>query len=436
MDFTVLLDAPAAPTSRIQIARLGSVTDKRYGEFDITANQVENWKRNLSKLPGQRALIDFEHRSERSPRDSEAAGWITGIDLDGDKVMADAEWTDKGTDAIQSKRYLFLSPAYGKYANEHGELFEDTLVSTALTNKPVLGSLPMLSLASEERVSEAVDSELERLVDLKTLDVSTKERKQAASDGNALPDGSYPIRNAKELHSAAVLAASGHGDVAGAKKLIRKRAAALGVSLSHLPGFADDNKTPKQMSADGSDSPPPMNDLLTLLDLPEDADEAKILEAVTELKEQADKEPEVTEPKTLAIQAGEAGKVLLDADAFTTLSANAAAGAAAAAELKKTKFESAFTLALSEGKAIEAQRERFEKFYLLDAESTLAMLSEAEPIINVKPTRGWDNGNQTGAEKSLDQIVREKATELSVSYDAAYLKVLDDVQAGKVEVAL
>ena len=59
---------------------------------------------------------------------------------------------------------------------------------------------------------------------------SADERRKAAGEGNALPDGSYPIRNAKELNSAAVLARSGHGDVAGAKKLIARRAKELGVA--------------------------------------------------------------------------------------------------------------------------------------------------------------------------------------------------------------
>jgi hypothetical protein len=41
------------------------------------------------------------------------------------------------------------------------------------------------------------------------------------------------------LHAAAVLAASGHGDVAAAKALIRKRAKDLGVDVNTLPGFGE-----------------------------------------------------------------------------------------------------------------------------------------------------------------------------------------------------
>ena len=60
-------------------------------------------------------------------------------------------------------------------------------------------------------------------------DISKAERREAARRGLALPGGSYPIRNARELHAAAILARSGHGDVAAAKKLIARRAHELGV---------------------------------------------------------------------------------------------------------------------------------------------------------------------------------------------------------------
>jgi hypothetical protein len=60
--------------------------------------------------------------------------------------------------------------------------------------------------------------------------ISAAERKRLASEGNALPDGSYPVENEGDLHNAAILARSGHGDVAAAKRLIAKRAKELGVS--------------------------------------------------------------------------------------------------------------------------------------------------------------------------------------------------------------
>lgn len=60
-------------------------------------------------------------------------------------------------------------------------------------------------------------------------DYSAEERRKLAKEGKALPDGSYPIVDKEDLHNAAILAKSGHGDVAAAKKLIARRAKELGV---------------------------------------------------------------------------------------------------------------------------------------------------------------------------------------------------------------
>lgn len=59
-------------------------------------------------------------------------------------------------------------------------------------------------------------------------DFTTVQRKALAAKGHALPDGSYPIETAADLHPAAVLARSGHGDVDAAKALIARRAKELG----------------------------------------------------------------------------------------------------------------------------------------------------------------------------------------------------------------
>jgi hypothetical protein len=60
-------------------------------------------------------------------------------------------------------------------------------------------------------------------------DIDTATRRRLAGEGSALPDGSYPIENADDLHNAAVLARSGHGNVSGAKRLIARRARELDV---------------------------------------------------------------------------------------------------------------------------------------------------------------------------------------------------------------
>lgn len=74
---------------------------------------------------------------------------------------------------------------------------------------------------------------------LLSADVSDDDRRALAAKGHALPDGSYPIPDVSHLHAAAHLAATGHGDVAAAKRLIRKRAGELGVDVDTLEGFGD-----------------------------------------------------------------------------------------------------------------------------------------------------------------------------------------------------
>ena len=59
---------------------------------------------------------------------------------------------------------------------------------------------------------------------------SAEDRRRLAEQGKALDDGSYPIADKEDLHSAAVLARSGHGDAAAAKRLIARRAKELGVA--------------------------------------------------------------------------------------------------------------------------------------------------------------------------------------------------------------
>ena len=75
------------------------------------------------------------------------------------------------------------------------------------------------------------------------LSVTQAERDKAKKAGNSLPDGSYPINNAAQLHAAAVLAASHHGDWKAAQALIRRRAKELGVDVTTLPGFGGESKS-------------------------------------------------------------------------------------------------------------------------------------------------------------------------------------------------
>jgi phage I-like protein len=455
--FTALLDSPVSAAGTIQIAQLGDYSDPRYGDFQITAGDVADWQKNLTQLPGGEALIDFEHRSERKPRDSRAAGWITGIELDGDKVIANARWTPDGEQAIKDGSYRFISPAYGEHRNEHGVTFENTLMSVALTNKPALTGLPAVVLASEERVSEAAGEEIVRLLDMDAdleldelqtarlvmLSVTAAERKRAKTAGNSLPDGSYPINNASQLHSAAVLAASGHGNAAAAKKLIRRRAKEMGVDLTHLPGMTSDNDAD---DADSRQHEMPDAALIKLLDLPEDADEATVLEAVGAVKTKADKPSKKEVKRTLEQEATDKGLVLLDKNEVKKLQQGYADLAVLKAERHTDRFETAFDAAQRDRKVTPGEKDTLKELYDAAPDATLKMLDARQPIMPDKPQGqpaiefdpsepdnfDADNAVRGGMEPGsvmLDAKVRAHLRDKGLP-ESEYITVLDQVVNG------
>jgi phage I-like protein len=163
--YCFLLDASAR--ERIQIAKLGSYSDERYGDFAITAAEVRDWAANLAKLPGGRAPIDKDHLADKpgAARNTEAQGWITAVELDDGVPVATVEWTPKGREAIENKEYLFISPSYGPWTDEQGTTTANVLQGAALTNKPFLNMAPVVNLAraefatlTAEPTGEAADS--------------------------------------------------------------------------------------------------------------------------------------------------------------------------------------------------------------------------------------------------------------------------------------
>jgi Mu-like prophage I protein len=225
----ILLDAPTEGNlTKVPLAKLGDdYDDPRYGSFGISSDEVAGWKASIARAPGRKVLLDFDHLSSKpSPhRRTKAAGWITDVNVDDDgQVWADVEPTPAGREAIKNKEYLFASATYGDAVNEKGEKFPNSLVAAALTNSPFLKDMPQISLAADDVVQRALEDDMRTL----SSGVTQAERDQAHAEGNALPDKSYPIRNVEQLKAAILLAQSGHGDVAAAKKLIVRRARALG----------------------------------------------------------------------------------------------------------------------------------------------------------------------------------------------------------------
>lgn len=189
--------------------------------------------------------------------------------------------------------------------------------------------------------------------------------------------------------------------------------------------------TPRQM--------PVLDDIKAKLGLAADADDAAVLAAISE----------TPKTKTLAELAQEEGKVILDATDFGKLSADAASGAAAAKELRETKFDTAFDKALSEGKVTPAQREHFVALYDGSPDVTLKLLDDLEGKVNMAPQGRSGSGAQLsssqisaafgGLEKgeALDEdrgALFERATQLSqersISFSDAAILAEQEVMSG------
>jgi phage I-like protein len=424
--FTVLLDAPDGVASEIQIAKLGEYKDSRYGDFGITKQDVEDWKTNLSKLPGARGLIDLDHRSDKpSPhRDTEAAGWITDVFLDADEIpKAKVEWTPKGEAAIKEKRYLFISPSYGPWTNETGETTDNVLSGAALTNKPFL-NMASVTLASAERVVEAarrLETEetqgftLEQQMEmgLTTLDISDADRKKYATvtkQVNGKTVYMFPLPPGDQEHARAALRLLPHSLKAGnitqadADKVTKKANAILGKKLSDNRGRMD--ITPDTLKLLGIEDEATQKVILDLAGA-ETPDDAAIAEAIKSATT-----PKVEAPKSLESQATQAGKVVLDQSAVTELIANAKAGAEAKQQLEASTFDNAFDAALRAGKVAPAQKETYEKFYTLDKDTTLKALEENAQIVTTERIGSSENSENAprGVSQSgfqLDQEVRK-----------------------------
>jgi len=93
--------------------------------------------------------------------------------------------------------------------------------------------------------------------------VSTAERRSLASEGNALSDGSYPIANSGDLHNAAHLAQTGHGNAEGAKRLIARRAKELGVANPLSNDSSEDSGKGTTSVVDETTTPDVLKDDLT-----------------------------------------------------------------------------------------------------------------------------------------------------------------------------
>lgn len=90
--------------------------------------------------------IDFDHGlDDGGTKDGRAAGWITGLKVIGEKIVASVQWTASGRAALEGKDYRFISPTF--FVNAAKNVTH--IVSAGLTNYPALTQLKILASSKE-----------------------------------------------------------------------------------------------------------------------------------------------------------------------------------------------------------------------------------------------------------------------------------------------
>lgn len=144
---------------RIQVLKVGTFTDPRYGKFEITSKMLAEMVVNFEKgIRGVIPALDFGHDSE-----GRAAGWIKKLFLseDGTKLFADVELSGSGKQAIESKDYGYISAEFQtKYQdNETNKSHGNVLLGAALTNRPVIKGMESVLTLSETTQKESTMTE-------------------------------------------------------------------------------------------------------------------------------------------------------------------------------------------------------------------------------------------------------------------------------------
>lgn len=142
----------------VTLTRAGRFHDPRYGEFDIAPAMLADMVRNFAaRTYGQDVFVDVAHRPEDG-----AAGKITRLWVQDDRLLADVEWTPYGRAAIAERGYQYLSAEFADdyVDNERRQHHGATLFGAALTIRPVIKRLDPIQLSEPTGLHRALAAQL------------------------------------------------------------------------------------------------------------------------------------------------------------------------------------------------------------------------------------------------------------------------------------
>lgn len=141
---------PDALADRIELIPVGQFkTDDARPAFTL-ADPAAVIAASFAAAPGGKLLVDFDHRSVpvgAARPDTRAAGWITAMEVEGDRIMASVEWTPEGRAALEGRAYRFISPDFLTLPDRRVMRID----SAGLVNTPALPQLRQLA-SREDRM--------------------------------------------------------------------------------------------------------------------------------------------------------------------------------------------------------------------------------------------------------------------------------------------
>lgn len=180
------LSGDALPT-RIELMPLGDVTlqDVR-GHVGKVTDGAALIARTMAAAKGGMLPIDFGHGMDGNANaDPRAAGWITALEVIGERIMATVEWSSVGAEALQGKVYRFISPTF---TVPTGGKELGRILRAGLTNDP---ALPELAQIASHQENEQMPKWMTDLAAKLGMPDETDEAKIMASANGAIDQATF-----------------------------------------------------------------------------------------------------------------------------------------------------------------------------------------------------------------------------------------------------
>jgi len=144
-------DGKTAAPQRIQLLKCGEFIQENGKKLAITPKLLESFKKNFDDnargYPDKQLPIDYFHENDKV-----AAAWIKSVEVQGDALFAEVEWTPRGEKIVSDRelRYVSVEFDFDYRHNEGGKKFGPTLFGAGLTNRPFVKGMNPVTLSEGE----------------------------------------------------------------------------------------------------------------------------------------------------------------------------------------------------------------------------------------------------------------------------------------------